>query len=236
MRVEFLNLNDDPKCDPEVKLVPLSQGEHHKPPSYCLPWIEATRYSIQLKSNEEYILKKGKDFIDAWAVRDGKKFQPTRLWMDVSPGMSFVPKNSTEAMEKKIHLSESPSFSSPWQRSHHHSVTLKLGIYWWTPPGWGIFFTSAVHRNEGFRVVEGFVRTDKWHRDIPIVVQPLEKEVRIPKYSVIASAILLPAEDIELVSAEKDSEKIGEIVQQVSKKRLNTHIYKKLVLPKKEKS
>ena len=234
MRVEFLNLNGDPKCDPEIKLLPLSQDEHRKPPSYCLPWVEAARYSIQLKSNEEYVIRKGEDFIDAWALRDGKKFQPTELWLDVPREMSFVPKNSTEAMEKKVQLTQSPSFSSPWQRSHHHSVTLKLGIYWWTPPGWGLFFTSAIHRNEGFRVVEGFVRTDQWHRDIPIVIQPLVKEVRIPKYAAVATALLLPAEDLELSALENDLEKIGEVVKQVSQKRLNAHIYKKMVLPKKK--
>lgn len=234
MRVEFLNLNDDSRCDPEIKPVPLSQDEHRKPPSYCLPWVEAARYSVVLKSNEEYVIRKGEAGIDAWAIRDGKKLQPSELWMDVPEGMSFVPKNSTEAMEKKVKLTESPSFSSPWQRSHHHSVTLKLGIYWWTPPGWGLFFTSAVHRNEEFRVVEGFVRTDKWHRDIPIVIQPLVEEVRIAQYSPIASALLLPAEDLELVSVQGDVEKISEIVKQVSQKRLNTHIYKKLVLPKKK--
>ncbi len=229
MLIEFLNLNEDPKLDPEIRPVALSQDGKSKPPSYCLPWVEASRYSIQLKSNEEYVIQKGKKSLDAWVVRDGKRIPPADIWAKVPEGTSFVPKNATEAMEKKIHLSQSPSFSSPWQRKTFHSVTLKLGIYWWTPPGWGLFFTTAIHRNEAFRVVEGFVRTDLWHRDVPIVIQPLIEEVRIPKYSPVASVIPVSAEEIQLV---KKTDGLKEIVEQMSKKRLNPHIYKKLVLKK----
>jgi len=229
MKIEYINLNQDSKLDPEIKIIPLSTDSKNMPPSYCLPWVEAARYSIQLKANEEYVIQKRKGFLDAWAVRDGKKLPLKDIWVDLPQGAPFVPKEDKEALEKKVHLSQSPSFSSPWQRKHFHSVTLKMGIYWWTPPGWGLFFTSAIHRNEEFRVAEGMVRTDLWHRDIPIIVQPLVKEVRIPKYSVVASLLAVPAEDIELISVSKDSERMKEVFRQVAEKRLNRHIYKKLV-------
>lgn len=229
MKVEFINFNKDPKLDPEVKLVPLSTDSKNQPPSYCLPWTAASRYSIQLKSNADYVIRKGEHYIEAWAEERGKKLPLSSLWLSVPDGMGFVPKQEAELKENKIHLSRSPAFSSPWQQKQAHSVTLKLGIYWWTPPGWALFFTSAVHRNESFRVVEGFVETDKWHRDIPIVVQPLVEELRIPKYSVVASVLVVPIEDIQLYSAAEDQSKILELVKQVSQKRLNPSIYKKIV-------
>jgi hypothetical protein len=235
MKIEYINLNQDPKLNPEVKLIPLSSDSKNMPPSYCLPWVEAARYSIQLKANEHYVIRKGKGTLDAWAERDGKKLPLSDIWVDLPKGLSVIPKEAKEALEKKVHLSQSPSFSSPWQRKHLHSVTLKLGVYWWTPPGWGLFFTSAIHRNEEFRVVEGMVRTDLWHRDIPVVIQPLVKEVRIPKYSPIASLLMVPAEDIELVSLSTDSERMKEVLHQVTKKRLNRSIYKKLVLNERRK-
>jgi hypothetical protein len=232
LKVEFINFNNDPDLDPEIMQVPLSKDSKNKPPSYCLPWVEAARYSIQLKSNEEYIIHKKKSKIEAWIVRNGKELPASSLWMSPPEDMGFVPKNDEEIKKKKIHLGFSPSFSSPWQRKRSHSITLKLGIYWWTPPGWGMFFTSAVHRNENFRIVEGFVRTDLWHRDIPIVLQPLVKEVHIPKYTVVASVLVIPIEDIELCSVAGDKQKIIQLVNQVSLKRINNSIYKDLVKPK----
>ena len=59
LKIEFVNLNEDPGLDPEVKETPLSKDSKHKPPSYCLPWVEATRYSIQIKSNEENFIRQG---------------------------------------------------------------------------------------------------------------------------------------------------------------------------------
>ena len=233
MKIEFINLNRDSRLDPEIKIIPLSQDGKNKPPSYCLPWVEASRYSIQIKANEDYVIQKKEKSIDAWAERGGKKMPLSDLWIDLPEGMAVVPKNPQEHFEKKVHLSQSPSFSSPWQRKHHHSVTLKLGIYWWTPSGYGLFFTSAIHRNEEFRVVEGLVRSDLWHRDVPIVIQPLVKEVRIAKYSIVATAILVPAEDLELSASSEDSQKMTELMKQVSQKRLQPSIYKKLTLPKK---
>jgi hypothetical protein len=233
MKIEFINLNQDPKADPEVKPIPLSGDSQNMPPAHCLPWVEAARYSIQLKANEEYVIRKSGGVLDAWAVRDGKKLPLKDIWVDLPPGAPFVPKDQKEVSEKKVHLSQSPSFSSPWQRKHLHSVTLKLGVYWWTPPGWGLFFTSAIHRNEEFRIVEGLVRTDLWHRDIPVIVQPLVEEVRIPKYSVVATLLPVQAEDIELVAQSSDSEKMKEVFEQVSQKRKDRSIYKKIVLPKK---
>lgn len=232
MKIEFINLNEDPRLDPEIKEIPLSKDAKNRPPSYCLPWVEATRYSIQIKSNEEYVIQKKKNSIVAWVKRGGKKIPMTDIWLKVPEGISFVPKNATEAMEKKIQISRSPFISSPWQLKYRHSITLKLGIYWWTPPGWGLFFTSAIHRNENFRVVEGFVRTDIWHRDIPIVIQPLLKEVRVPKFSIVASAFLVPAQELHLANVTGDKGKIQEVIKQVSRKRLDTHIYKNLILPK----
>ena len=228
MKVEFLNLNEDATLDPEIKPLNLSQDGENKPPAYCLPWIEASRYSIQLKANQDYVIRILPEGLDAWAEKEGKKLPLHDLWMDVPPGQGFVPKSPEEAFGKKVHLSQSPSYSSPWQREQAHSVTLKLGIYWWTPPGWGLFLTSAVHRNEDFRIVEGFVRTDLWHRDIPILVRPLKEEVRIRKGSVIASALLVSAEDLSLVSVD-DPERRKEIVQQSDKKRLDHGVYKKLL-------
>lgn len=151
------------------------------------------------------------------------------LFTHVPPGVAYFAKNQKEEKGRVVSLGESPSFSSPWQRKSAHSVTLKLGISWWTPPGWGLFFTSAVHRNEDFRIAEGFVRTDLWHRDIPIVVQPLREEIRIPKYSVVASALAVLAEGVELLSAQNKEEKIGEIALQTSYKRMSQHYYKALV-------
>ncbi|MFO1463834.1 MAG: hypothetical protein U1F66_08640 [bacterium] len=153
------------------------------------------------------------------------------LVMDVPKDLSFVAKDASERERGKVSIGHTPAFSSPWQREHAHSVTLKLGICWWTPPGWGIFITSAVHRNEDFRIVEGFARTDLWHRDLPVIVQPLVPEIKIPKYSVIASALLLPAEDIELVrfQADEHPERVTELVNQISSKRLNESFYKILV-------
>ncbi len=79
--------------------------------------------------------------------------------------------------------------------------------------------------------MEGFARTDLWHRDLPVIVQPLVPEIKIPKYSVIASALLLPAEDIELVrfQADEHPERVAELVNQISSKRLNESFYKILV-------
>ena len=230
MKIEFINLNADSALDPEIKTVPLSEDSKNKPPSFCLPWVEAARYSIQIKANEDYVIRKGKKSLDAWADRGGNKLPLSDLNLEVPQGMNLVPKNDKEYLEKKMHVSQSPSFSSPWQRKRHHSVTLKVGIYWWTPPGWGLFISSAVHRNEEFRVVEGFVRTDLWHRDIPLVILPLTPEIRIKKYSILASALLVPAQDIQLASASGDPKRIQEIVEQVNKKRMKPHIYKKLVL------
>lgn len=229
MKIEFLNLNGDPSLDPEVKILPLSEDEEKKPPSYCLPWIEASRYSIQLKANQDYVIQAGGEALEAWAEEEGKRLPLSDLWMEVPEGKSFVPKSPEEAFGKKVHLSQSPSYSSPWQREKAHSVTLKLGIYWWTPPGWGLFVTSAVHRNEDFRIVEGFVRTDLWHRDIPILVRPLKDEVRIRKGSPVATAIPVFAEDLELKPAEDEPAKREEILRQSDKKRLDHGIYKKLL-------
>jgi len=234
MQVEFLNLNDDPLLDPEVKPVVLSQDSKRMPPSYCLPWVEASRYSIQLKSNADYVLRKTPNSIEAWVLQEGKRIPYQDFTIPVPEGMPFVPKSDEEALEKKVRVSRSPSFSSPWQQKHRHSMTLKLGIYWWTPPEWGLFFTSAVHRNEEFRVVEGMVRTDIWHRDVPVVIQPLVEEVRIPKYSVIASAILVSSQDIQLVPSSQDEPKRREVIDQVSKKRLRGDIYKRLLRKKKD--
>jgi hypothetical protein len=230
LKIEFINFNNDPKLDPEVKPIPLSKDSKNMPPSYCLPWVEACRYSIQLKSNADYVIRRSKKNIEAWAEQDGKRLPLHHLWMETPPGVGFVPKDEMEMKENKIHLSQSPSFSSPWQKKHHHSVTIKLGISWWTPAEWGLFFCSAIHRNEAFRVVEGMVRTDRWHRDIPIVIEPLVAEVRIPKYSVVASAIVVPAQDIELISVSGEKSKILELVDQISRKRLKPGIYKKLIL------
>lgn len=226
--VEFLNLNEDPALDPEIKPVPLSRDGRAQPPSYCLPWVEATRYSIQIKANFEYWVRKSKGGIEACAVANGVPLPVQEISLQVPSGLSFVGKGEAEIQEGRVVVGTSPSFSSPWQSENAHSVTLKLGICWWTPPGWGLFFTSAVHRNERFRVVEGFVRTDLWHRDIPIVVQPLAEEVKIPKYSIVASALLVPAEEIELRPT-KDEEKAKEVVQQISAKRINPGFYKILV-------
>jgi hypothetical protein len=163
---------------------------------------------------------------------EGKEIPASNLWLEVPEGMGFVPKMKRRS-KKKIHLGFSPAFSSPWQRNRSHSITLKLGIYWWTEPGWGLFFTSAVHRNEAFRIVEGLVQTDRWHRDIPIVVEPLVERIQIPKYSIVASVLAVRLEDIELVSVRNDPAKISQIVNQVSLKRVKNSIYKSLAKSKK---
>jgi len=229
MKVEFVNFNDDSQLDPEIKEVPLSTDSVNQPPPYCLPWIEANRYSIQLKANFEYWIRKSKDKIEACAVKDGKVLPIQDIYAEVPEGTSFVAKDEAEKRERKISVGHTPSFSSPWQSQKAHSVTLKLGISWWTPPGWGMFFTSAIHRNETFRVVEGFVRTDLWHRDVPIIIQPLKGEIKIPKYSVLATALVLPVEDHQLVNAGNDQNKLKELSHQISSKRLNASFYKILV-------
>ncbi len=233
LKIEFLNINGDPKLDPEIKPIKLSRDSKHKPPSYCLPWVEANRYTIQIKSNANYVIKKSRNTIEAWAEH-GEKKSALNLLLDVPTGVSFVPLNVHEAMGKKISVGVSPAFSSPWQRQKGQSVTLKIGICWWTPPGWGLFFTSAVHRNPEFRVIEGFVRTDRWHRDIPIIIEPLVKEIHIKKFSVIANALIVPAEDIELKDVGGDLEKKKELIHQISRKRTRPSIYKDLVLGKKK--
>jgi hypothetical protein len=233
LKVEFLNLNDDSKLDPEIKKIPLSKDSKNKPPAYCLPWVEAARFSIQIKSNENYLIRKTSKGIEAWVQRGGKKIPFASYYLKVPEGMSFVPRDPSEHFEKKIRVSYTPAFSSPWQKKQAHSITLKTGICWWTPPGWGLFVISAVHRNEGFRIVEGMVRTDLWHRDIPILVQPLQGEIKIPKYSILASALLVAAEDPELQGLKKSEEKVRELIGQINLKRTNPSIYKKLVLPRK---
>lgn len=231
LKVEYLNLNGDPELDPEIKEVPLSRDSKSKPPSYCLPWVEASRYSIQLKANATYVIRKKNNHIEAYAEENGK-IQPIKTTIiPVPEDMPFVPRNEQEHFSRKIHTAPSPSFSSPWQREQGHSVTLKLGVCWWTPPGWGMLFTSAIHRNEDFRVVEGMVRTDLWHKDIPIVIQPLVSELRITKGSVIASALLIKAEPIQLQAADDPEKKIRELIKQINLKRIRPSIYKELVVP-----
>lgn len=234
MRIEFLNINNDAKLDPEIKAVALSQSSESKPPSYCLPWVEATRCSIQLKANFEYWIRKGDRGIEACAVSEGKPLPVQELWLEVPGDLSFVPKDDYEKENRVISVGHTPAFSSPWQSQQAHSITLKLGICWWTPPGWGLLITSAVHRNEDFRVVEGFVRTDLWHRDIPVIIQPLVPELKLQKYSVIASALLLPVENLDLApfQASEHPERVSELVGQISSKRLNESYYKILVSEK----
>ncbi|MCE9625026.1 MAG: hypothetical protein K8R69_06180 [Deltaproteobacteria bacterium] len=196
------------------------------PPSYCLPWVEAARFSIQLKANEEYVVQKGKKSIKAWILQDGKKIPDKKIWLKVPEKSRFLSTDPEEIAEHKMGISKTPAFSSPWQRKQAHSVTLKLGICWYTPPGYGMFFSSAVHKNEQFRVVEGFVRTDQWNKDVPIIIRPLVEEVHIPKYSVVASAFVVPIEDIELASVADDPKKISAVIKQTSLKRLSMDIYK----------
>jgi hypothetical protein len=232
LKIEFLNLNNNSQLDPEIKEIPLSQDDKNKPPSYCLPWVEAAKYSIQLKANANYVIRKKNNHIEAYAEEAGKILPIKTTVIPVPKGMPFVPRNEQEHFSHEIHTAPSPAFSSPWQREQGHSVTLKLGICWWTPPGWGMFFASAIHRNEDFRIVEGMVRTDLWHKDIPIVVQPLVEELRLSKGMVIASALLMKAEPIQLQAAEDREKKIGELIHQVNLKRTRPSIYKELVLPK----
>jgi hypothetical protein len=232
IQIEFINFNEDVALNPEVKPVTLSQDSKGMPPSFCLPWVEATRYSLQIKSNQEYWIRKGEKNVEACVVIDGKPQPASHVFAPLPKEVAFLPKSEEEARGHKIDLSYSPAFSSPWQSARVHSVTLKMGICWWTPPGWGLLFASAVHRNEDFRIIEGFVRTDLWHRDIPIVVQPLRDEIRIPKYGVVASAWPVKAEDLELKVVERTPERLQEVADQTSKKRIDKGIYKKLVLPK----
>jgi len=230
MEIEFLNCNQDSRLDPEIKAVALSRDAKNRPPAFCLPWVEAARYSIQLKANHEYWIRKRPRRIEACAVVKGKPIPVQELFGEVPEGASYFAEGEVEKKQRKVSLGQSPGFSSPWQSRHAHSVTLKLGISWWTPPGWGLFFTSAVHRNEEFRVVEGFVRSDLWHRDVPIVIQPLAGEVRIPKYSVVASAFLLSAEAPSVRASANPGERMKEIAVQTSYKRMSQHYYKALVL------
>ncbi len=229
MKVEFINFNNDPKLDPEIKPIPLSKDSKNMPPAYCLPWVEAAKYSIQLKANHDYVIMQQGGKIETWVEKEGKRIPQAHLEVEVPDGTHFVPKNTEEAMGKKIEFSESPNFSSPWQVTRGHSVTLKLGISWWMSEGWGLFINSAIHRNNEFRVVEGYVRTDLWHRDIPIVIQPLVVELRIPKYSIIASCIPVKAEGIELVDVSQDEAKKAEHLHQISLKRLRPSIYKEIL-------
>jgi len=236
LKIEFLNVNNDPKLNPEIKPLKLSRDSKNKPPSYCLPWVEAARYSIQLKSNANYVIKKTKDGIEGWIEHGKRKVAAENIFASVPEGVSFVPFHGEEYLGKKITVSQTPGFSSPWQRKMSHSLTLKLGICWWSPPGWGLFLTSAIHRNEEYRIVEGMVRTDLWHRDIPVIVRPLKKEIRIPKFSPVASLLVIPVEDIKLIPVVDDQKKTTELINQISKKRLNPSIYKALVRSKKKKS
>lgn len=232
LRIEFLNVTGDPRLDPEIKPIRLSKDSKNMPPAFCLPWVEAMAYSLQIKSNEHYVIKKSKAKITAWIEEGGKKIPQKNLYVEVPQGLKFVPRNDEEYLDKKIRVSYSPSFSSPWQRRNTHSITLKVGICWWTPPGWGLFFTSAPHQNEEFRVVEGFVRTDLWHRDIPMVIRPLKEKITIPKYRVLASALALPVQTPVLQRLGFEKDKITELVKQISQKRVSRSIYKKLVLKK----
>lgn len=230
MKVEFINFNDDPQLDPEIKPIRLSQDSKNMPPAYCLPWVQASLYSIQIKSNFDYwIRKNSKGPIEACAMKDGKILPIQDIYAQMPAGVNFIPKNEDEKKSNKIHLSRSPAFSGPWQKKQAHSITLKLGISWWTPPGWGLFICSAVHRNEALRVIEGYVRTDLWHRDIPIIIQPISQEVKIAKYSILASALLVKAEELELVKS-TDQGKMQDLANNISQKRLSHDIYKRMVL------
>jgi len=231
VEVEFINFNGDESLNPEIKKIPLSNDSQAKPPAYCLPWVEASRYSIQIRSNAHYIIEKGKDKVEAWIEEEGKKFPYRELWIKIPKDMGLD--DSQESMER-VRLSRTPSYSSPWQEKRVHSVTLKMGIGWWTKPGWGMFFGSAIHRNEDFRIVEGMVRTDLWHKDVPIVVMPLKDRVVIPKHSVIASAWLIPAEDIQLVHAKKDGQKLRQLIKQILMKGLEPSYYKEIAGIKKK--
>ncbi|MCC6272207.1 MAG: hypothetical protein IT572_01965 [Deltaproteobacteria bacterium] len=229
MKIEFINFNQDPRLEPEVKQVSMSRDKKGKPPSYCLPWVEATKYCVQVKANENYLIRSGPGKIEAFIFREGQEIPFHDIFIDIPPEIDFIPKDSREAETHQIHVSRTPSFSSPWQKKNCHSVTLKLGIAWWTPPKIALFFTSAPHRNEGFRIVEGLVRTDLWHRDIPIVVRPLEKEIFIQKYSVVAAAIPVPVDDLELKSAGEEKARFAEFAYQTTRKRLRSSVYKELV-------
>lgn len=234
MDIEFWNLNDDPACDPQILTLELSQDGQNKPPSYCLPWVESSRVSIQLKANADYVIEKKSGKITGWIEAAGKPLPEKSIYLPVPEGQEFAPLDDEEYLQKKIRVSYSPHFSSPWQEQKAHSLTLKLGICWWTPPGWGLFVTSAIHRNDSFRVVEGFVRTDLWHRDLPILIRPLQEQVKIPKYSVVASVVPCPAEEIRLVPAIDREAKARELTEQISKKRVRPSIYKDMVLKKKD--
>ena len=230
MDVTFINFNEDVRLDPEIKTVPLSRDAKSQTPAFCLPWVEAYRYSIQLKANHDYWIRKDSDGIHAVAVENGSPLPSAELFADVPEGIGYLSRGPYEEKNRKLSLGTTPSFSSPWQEKNAHSITLKLGISWWTPPGWGLFFCSPVHGGESFRVVEGYVRTDEWHRDIPILIQPMMEEIRIPKYSVVASALLLPAEDLQLIPAKDCEQKVGELALQTSLKRMSPSIYKGMLL------
>lgn len=235
MKVEFINFNRDPKLDPQLQSIPLSEDSVNKPPAYCLPFVQAMDFAIQLKANHHYKVRRRGGRIEACVLAGGEVVEPPELFIEMPEDVSFLPRNEDESKNHRLRLSEALNFSSPWQEKRAHSVTLKLGICWWTPPGWAMFFCSPTHRTLNYKVTEGLVRTDLWHRDIPVLIEPLsDEEVDIPKYSVVASALLVPVDGPELVSAQGDPAKLEEIALQTSQKRARKSIYKELVLKKRK--
>jgi len=234
VQIGFINFNEDPALDPVIRKIRLSNDGKNQPPSHCLPWVEAARYSIELKANYDYHLEKDGTTLHAWVDSEQGPIPHREIQIKIPEDLDFVPKDAGEVEHRQIPLSKTPAFSSPWQKKSGDSITLKMGICWWTPPGWGLFFGSAIHRNEEFRVVEGYVRTDLWHRDVPLVVQPLVAQVKIKKYSTIACLWLVPAEEIELVSFAGDRDRMKELVHNISMKRIRPHVYKEKVLKKRQ--
>ena len=215
VRVDFLNCSDDPKLDPVVVHRQLSNDGTRLPPSFCLPWVEASRHVILLKSNFEYRVRKSGSSIAAYVDRGDRAVRTVSVRARSGDRQAFV--------------SETPYFSSPWQQRMRHSVTLKLGICWWTPPGWGLLFMSPPGADGRFSVVDGFVRTDLWHCDVPIVVHPSTRSLRLPKYSIVAAAIPVYGDHLDLGAVADRPAKLATVRSQMLMKAHDHGVYKQLL-------
>lgn len=234
MEIEYYNFNHDPLCDPEIRPVKMSIERNQMPPTFCLPWVQSSEYCIQIKANADYKIKKKNNVIEANITLNELTREKHYILVDIPENVKFLPANKEEMSHRVMPLSITPSFSSPWQKEKAENITIKTGICWWTPPETGLLFCSPIHQKNDFKIVEGFVRTDLWHRDIPIIVEPFEDQITIKKYSIIASAYLVQAKPILLKNVTSDKKKKEEVIKQINQKRINPSIYKKLVLQKPE--
>ncbi|MDX1387439.1 MAG: hypothetical protein R3257_07610, partial [bacterium] len=80
MKVEFINFNQDPKLDPQVQSIPLSDDSENMPPAYCLPFVQAMDFAIQLKANHHYKVRRRGGRIEACVLEGDEVIPPPELY------------------------------------------------------------------------------------------------------------------------------------------------------------